>query len=81
MMVSANSAIWVSAEPSVAGAEALEEELELLVEARPAERRERALAGHVERQQQDFEAAGDEHAPGRGVAGAREQEGDERASP
>ena len=73
MMVSANSAIWVSAEPIVAGPNRLRNSLTSSSSVRPAERRQHALARRVGRQQQHFEAARDEHAPGRRVAGGREE--------
>ena len=73
MMVSANSAIWVPAEPIVAGPEALEEGLHFGIDARPDEPRQRALPRGIAGDQQHLEHARDEHAPGRGMAGGRKK--------
>ena len=56
------------------GPEPLEEQLHLLVEPRPAERRQHALPRGVGGEQRHLEAAGDEHAPGRRVTRGRKEE-------
>ena len=73
MMVSANSAIWVPAEPMVAGPEPLEEQHHLLVDARPGEPRQHALARRIAADQQELQKSGEQHAPGRGMPGGREK--------
>ena len=77
MMVSANSASCMPAEPIVAGPSALKKRLTSSSSARPAEFRQHLVAARVECDQPDLEAAGDQHAPGRRVSGGR-KEGRER---
>ena len=72
MMVSANSAIWVPAEPTVAGPKALEKDHHLGVESRPSQARQHAWR-RVAGDQQEFEDAGQQHAPRRRVARGRKE--------
>ena len=74
MMVSANSAIWVSAEPMVAGPNRLRKSFT------SSSSRGQRNAGSTPCREasaassSDFEAAGDQHAPGRGMAGGRKEQ-------
>ena len=76
MMVSANSAICVSAEPTVAGPKRLRKSFTSASNFGQRNRRQHALPRRIGADQQRFEHAGDQHAPGRGVAGGREEDGE-----
>ena len=75
MMVSANSAICVSAEPMVAGPKRLRKHLHLQIEPRPAQPRQRALPPGIAADQDNLQHAGDQHAPRRGMARGRKERG------
>ncbi len=78
MMVSANSASCTPAEPTVAGAERAEELPHIGVKFGPAQRGEHADAPSIAADQQCLQHAGDQHAPGRGMAGGREEDGEQQ---
>ena len=81
MMVSANSASCVPAEPMRRRNERLEEAAHVVVEAQRAERREHAGAQRVAADQRGLQHAGYQHAPGRRIGGAAETRRTARASP
>ena len=73
MMVSANSASCTPVEPTVAGPSARKNWRTSASSSRPAQRGKRAGAPGVAADQQRLQHAGDQHAPGGGMAGGREE--------
>ena len=81
MMVSANSAICTPAEPTVAGPSALKKRLTSSSQRGQRNAVMTPLRKRVAADQQHLENAGDQHAPGGGVAGVGKNDRERRASP
>ena len=73
MMVSANSAIWVPAEPSVAGPSALKKRFTSASSRGQRNAGSTPLRAGIAADQQRLEHAGEQHAPGGRMAGGREE--------